>query len=141
MAESKFGHGQGMDEWSRNISDIMEEMRTRSFFDFRDSGTWQPATNMYETQDAYHICVDLAGVREEAVELRNVNAKQIRVVGRRRQPHPRGVEGPLSVHLMEIDQGPFDREIDFPDPVDFEARRVICDEGYLWITLPKKAKP
>ena len=43
MAGSKFGHGPGMDDWSRNISDILEEMRNRSFFDFRDSGTWQPA--------------------------------------------------------------------------------------------------
>ena len=45
---------------------------------------------------------------------------RIRIRGRRAQPRPDGVEGPLSVHAMEIDEGPFSREIDLPEPIDMD---------------------
>jgi HSP20 family molecular chaperone IbpA len=140
MAESKFGHGQGMDEWSRSIGDILDEMRNRSFFDFRDSGAWQPATNVYETAGHYYICVELAGVLVEGISVECLGQNRVAVLGRRRQPRPAGQEGPLSVHVMEIDEGPFAREFDLPEPFDDEASHVSYSEGYLWIILPKITK-
>ena len=137
MTFSKFGHGSDLDEWSRRIHDIMDEMRNRSFVDFRDTETWQPATDVYETRDRYFICVELAGVQPNAVDLVCPSRNRIVITGSRNSPRPAGIEGPLSVHVMEIDHGSFRREVQLPEPVDVDAVKATYDKGYLWIALPK----
>jgi HSP20 family protein len=137
MSFGKFGQGEGFDEWTQKIRDIMDEMQRRDFVHFRDSGTWQPATNVYETRDAYHICVELSGVRAQQVDVACVERARITISGSRVQPRPEGVEGPLSIHAMEIDEGPFAREIDLPEPIDVDRVDAKYSEGYLWITAPR----
>ncbi len=138
MSFDKFGQGDEFDEWSRKIHDIMDEMQKRDFVHFRDSGTWQPATNVYETRDTYHICVELAGVPREQIDVECSEQQRITIKGNRRQPRPDGVEGPLSIHAMEVDEGPFWREIDLPEPIEVDHLEAIYSEGYLWITVPRK---
>jgi HSP20 family protein len=137
MSFGKFGQDEAFDEWSRKIHDIMDEMEKRDFVHFRDSGTWQPATNVYETRGAYHICVELAGVHHEQIDVECGDRARITISGKRAQPRPDGVEGPLSVHAMEIDEGPFRREIDLPEPIDVDKLAATYSEGYLWITVPR----
>ncbi len=137
MAFGKFGQSEGFDEWTRKIQDIMDEMQKRDFVHFRDTGSWQPATNVYETRDAYHICVELAGVREQQIEVECADQKRITINGSRAQPRPDGVEGPLSIHAMEIDEGPFRREIDLPEAIDVDRMEATYSKGYLWITVPR----
>ena len=48
-----------------------------------------------------------------------------------------GVEGPLSIHAMEIDEGPFRREIELPEAVDVDRMEATYSKGYLWITVPR----
>jgi HSP20 family protein len=137
MSFGKFGQGDDLDEWSRKIRDIMDEMEKRAFVHFRGSGTWQPATNVYETRDAYYICVDLAGVPRQQIDVECVDRQRITIRGRRGQPRPEGVEGPLSIHAMEVDEGPFWREIDLPEPINVDRLEASYSEGYLWITVPR----
>ena len=137
MPFDSFGQGEGFDEWSQKLHDIMDEMQKRDFVHFRDSGTWQPATNVYETRDHYYICVELAGVREEQIDVECLEGMRITICGSRAQPRPEGVDGPLSVHAMEIDEGPFRREIDLPEPIDVERLVAAYGKGYLWITVPR----
>ncbi len=138
MSFGKFGQGEEIDEWSRKIHDIMDEMEKRDFVHFRDSGTWQPATNVYETRDAYYICVELAGVPREQIDVECLDHQRITIRGSRAQPRPEGLEGPLSIHAMEVDEGPFWREIDLPEPIDMECLEATYSEGYLWISVPRK---
>lgn len=139
MTFSKFGRGEDMREWSRKIHDIMDEMLRRNFVGFCDVETWQPATDVYETRDAYYVCIELAGMNPEAVDVECRDGRYVLISGYRGDPRPEGVEGPLSVHVMEIDQGPFRREVELPDPVDVDAVDAKYDKGYLWIMLPKTA--
>lgn len=140
MSFSEFGEGEGFDEWTRKIHDIMDEMEKRDFFRFRDSGTWQPATNVYETRYAYYICVELAGMHVQQIDVECTDQARITISGNRGQPRPEGVEGPLSVHAMEIDEGPFRREIDLPEPIDVEKLEATYSEGFLWITMPRATR-
>jgi HSP20 family protein len=140
MSFDKFGQGEGFDEWSQKIHDIMDEMQKRDFVHFRDTGTWQPATNVYETRDHYYICVELAGVREEQIDVECVEGTRIMISGSRAQPRPEGVEGPLSIHAMEIDEGPFLREIDLPEPIDVQELEATYGKGYLWITARRMTR-
>ena len=41
---------------------------------------------------------------------------------------------------MEIEEGPFQREIELPGPVDTRELAVRHDRGYVWVTLRKITK-
>lgn len=137
MTFSKFGRGEDMCEWSRRMQDILDEMYKRHFVQFRDENWWQPATDVYETRDAYYICVELAGMDPDEVTVECHEEHRVTIHGYRANPRPQGVAGPLSVHAMEVDHGPFRREVDLPEPIDVDAVEATYDKGYLWITLPK----
>jgi len=137
MRVGRLDEGHGMDEWSRKMHDIMDEMRNRRFFHFRDSKVWQPATNVYESRENYHIGLDLAGMDEADIAVECLDERRVRVTGVRGSPRPPGTDGPLSVHVLEIDEGPFAREIDLPDAIVVDAVEASYSKGYLWISLPK----
>ena len=129
--------GQGIDDWARNIHEMIEEMHRRTYIPFRDCGTWQPATNVYEDEAAYHVCVDLAGLDAEHVEVDCADQHHLSIAGQRPSPQPETSQGALSVHVMEIDEGPFRREIDLPAAVDTSQVEATYRKGFLWIRLPK----
>ncbi|MEW6199992.1 MAG: Hsp20 family protein [Planctomycetota bacterium] len=137
MHASKFGAGEGVRDWSRRMQDIMDEMRHRSFCDYRASGTWMPTVNIYASQSAYYLCVELAGLDPESVAVQCVDPQHVRIQGQRARPEAPGLDGPCSFELMEIDEGPFDRVIDFSEPVDTRQIAVSWDRGYVWIVLRK----
>ena len=134
MSFNEFGQGERFDEWSQKIHDIMDEMQRRDFVQFRRGDAWQPATNVYETRAAYFICVELAGVDEQRIDVTCEDRTRIIISGTREQPRPLGVDGPLSVHAMEIDEGAFCREIDLPEEIDVDRMEASYSKGYLWIT-------
>lgn len=140
MPFSEFGQGERFDEWSQKIHDIMDEMQRRDFVQFRHGDAWQPSTNVYETRAAYFICVELAGVDDQKVDVTCVDRTRITISGVREQPRPLGVDGPLSVHAMEIDEGAFCREIELPEPIDVDQMEAAYAKGYLWITAFRAAK-
>jgi len=136
MSVGNFGQNEEFEQWSRKIYDIMDEMQKRDFVRFRDSGSWRPAVNVYETRDAYYICVELSGTPHENINV-ECRDNQIIVKGVREQPRPTPEQGPLSIHAMEIDEGPFWREVDLPESIDMERIEAAYREGYLWITVPR----
>jgi HSP20 family protein len=97
---------------------------------------WSPAVNAYRCEQGFAICVDLAGVPKEAIQL-EVEKRKIRLQGRRETPEPkdRGQEA-VQILAMEIDSGSFAREIALPADVDPECVRAEYKEGLLWIYLP-----
>ncbi|MBI5864764.1 MAG: Hsp20/alpha crystallin family protein [Planctomycetes bacterium] len=137
MAFDKFGAGEGLDDWSRKIGDLMDEMMTRSFVHFRHHGTWEPSTNLYETRDAYYVCVELSGIDESQMDVQCADGRKLTISGQRDQPRPPNVDGPLSVYALEIDEGPFRREIEIPEPVVADRVIAVYTKGFLWITLPR----
>lgn len=137
MASKKFGEGEGIEGWSNCIQSIMDEMLNRNFVQFRDDGSWQPATNVYERPDAYFLCVELAGMDENEIEVSCPSDLRVTISGRRPQPRPDQPRGPLSVHVMEIDEGAFRRIIQLPESVDVHGVEATYSKGFLWVTLPK----
>lgn len=122
--------------WSEHVTLLLEEMQQRQFVAYRTTGTWQPATNVYESDSQYLICVDLAGIAEDAITVNYREPARIVIRGKRSQPRPAAPGTNLSIHVMEIDEGPFFREIDLPQPIDAAAIGVRYERGFLWLTLP-----
>jgi HSP20 family protein len=137
MGVKKFGSGEEARDWSRRIQDIMDEMRNRSFCDYRATGTWLPTVNIYETQAAYVLCVELAGLELDSVSVECTDSQHVTIAGQRLRPRAPSLSDPFSVELMEIDEGPFHREIDFSEPIAPDELEILYDTGYLWITLQK----
>jgi HSP20 family protein len=134
---NKFGPGDEMRDWSRRIQDIMDEMRNRSFCDYRASGTWLPTINIYACRGRYLVCVELAGLQREGLTITCPDAHHVRIGGERSRPRVAQLDETFSIELMEIDEGPFAREIDFAEPIAVEQVALAYEEGFLWITLPK----
>ena len=128
-------------QWQRRIQDIMDEMRNRSFCDYRASGTWLPNVNIYENHSAYYVCVELAGLERGSVVVECPDAQHISISGQRARPHAPGLDEAFSVDLMEIDEGPFLRAIDFNEAIVVDAVELLHDEGYLWVILRKAPTP
>jgi HSP20 family protein len=130
----------------RQMQRLMEQMQ-KGFFNFCPNETWTPNVNLYENDASYVVCVDLAGVDKEKIEV-VVADQKLTLRGARLVPTLPELEGGISppgdahpklrVHLMEIDHGPFCREVELPADVDRERITAAHRNGLLWIELPKK---
>ncbi len=170
-AESTFGNIQ------QQMRALIDQMQ-KNFFNFCPSETWTPNVNLYENETYYIVCVDLAGVDKEKIEV-TVSHQRLMLRGSRIVPTPAHWEQPqqaaggggsdrggndggdsdggggdgaaainvaapqakLRVHVMEIDHGPFCREVELPDNVDHLRIQATHRNGLLWIELPKSGPP
>lgn len=125
----------GMSSQMGNLSDPS----LKSYYNFRSDQAWKPAVNLYETASAYLVCVDLAGVEKEKIDL-ELHDGRLTLRGARSVPleSEKRETGRVSVHLMEIDHGPFCREVELPDDVHRDKIVATHRNGLLWIELPKK---
>lgn len=126
---------------SRNVNKVVEQMQ-KGYYNFRPNDTWAPNVNLYETDDTYLVCVDLAGVEKEKIDV-EVSDGRLSLRGNRcvpsYEPEPGGPErGKMRVHMMEIDHGAFMREVELPEQVDQPKIEAKYLNGMLWIELPKK---
>ena len=115
-----------------------------------------PALNLYETEAEYLVCVDLAGVDKDKIDI-TVHDQRLTLRGHRVVPTPEDVlaatagddhlvgvhpEGQptrrVRVHVMEIDHGALCREVELPHDVHQEQINARYLNGVLWIQLPKK---
>ena len=134
---------------SRQANRLIEQMQ-KAYFNFCPSETWTPSVNLYETADSYLVCVDLAGVEKEKIEV-EVVAQVLKLRGTRAVPaHEEAASAAASaasghegrrvrIHLMEIDHGSFCREVELPEDVDRNRIAANYRNGMLWIELPKVA--
>ena len=101
--------------------------------------TWRPAINVYRCENCIRICVDLAGVERADIDLQ-VEPKRLIIRGRRESPDGSDADGrPLQMLVMEIDYGPFERTINFPNEINVEGAEAKQEDGLLWISLPLRS--
>jgi HSP20 family protein len=105
--------------------------------------TWRPAINLFECYRCFRICVDLAGVEPQDIDL-TVEPERLWIRGHRSPPEPRSGDPetgfPIkSVRLlaMEIGYGLFEREITIPKDGDLSRIATAWDNGILWVEIPR----
>ena len=119
------------------LQDLTSELSRLQFSRFA-AHTWEPAINAYRCEDSIRICVDLAGVDRALIDL-TVEPRRVVIRGTRELPEPTGDDGcALQLLAMEIDYGPFMREVPLPVEVQIEQARAEQHNGLLWIALPLK---
>ena len=95
------------------------------------SPQWRPPTDVFETEEAFIVVVEVVGMRgtEIAVMLEN---KVLTVHGNR--PEKADFK---AFHQMEIAHGEFETIVRLPKSIDIKATEAVYSDGFLRITLPK----
>lgn len=92
---------------------------------------WRPPTDVYETNDAVVILIEIAGMDPDKIEVQ-FSDKVLTVSGQRLDVHRRA-----SCHCLEIQYGDFASEVYLPGNYDLEGIDAEYKDGFLTITLPK----
>lgn len=97
----------------------------------RHSQAWRPPTDVLETEQAYVVLVEVAGMR--GAEFTVIFESPVLSI--------RGVRSDANVrkayHQMEIDYGEFATEVQVPVKIDAEHIQASYSDGFLRVTLPK----
>ena len=111
---------------------------TELYGEFRDrlqGDRWQPDVDVFETEKNLVVRLELAGVRGADLRV-TVDGDALRISGVRLAPEPGDVQ---RLHQMEIATGPFERRLRMPLPFDRERVHANLADGFLTVTLPKRA--
>ncbi len=96
--------------------------------------SWQPRVDIYQTQDATLMHVEVPGVPEERLRLHLENGRLIIEGERIRPPLP----CPQHCLQVEITYGTFRRELPLPSDADGNAIQAHYQAGILQITIPRR---
>jgi HSP20 family molecular chaperone IbpA len=111
------------------FADLYGEFRNRLRGD-----RWQPDVDVFETEKAVVVRVELSGVRGDDLRV-IVDGEALRISGVRMAPEPVEMK---RLHQMEIATGPFERHLRIP--IAFQREGVVAQlaDGFLTVTLPKR---
>ena len=128
---------------SADVSDLAEDIREvfdelastlkseqRAF-----SGECHPALDVFETDDAVEIVMDVSGISPAAVRV-VFRAGALLIAGEKAPPI---AAAPQTFHLVEREFGRFARAVRLNGAFDMEASRATIRNGELTIVLPKRA--
>ena len=99
---------------------------------------FRPQVDCFRTEDPPEltVVVELPGVEPESVEVTST-PQALLINGERRRPQATG----RVYQQMEIDYGPFQRQIPLPEGVDSERATATYERGLLTIVLPIAPRP
>jgi len=118
----------------REMERLMDDVASRKPPAVRFSPrTWQPAIDVYETDNDVVVLIELAGVKQDEIEV-IVNNNILTIRGDRRD-NKRGIKRTYS--QMEILWGFFQREIPLPVNVNTNQVKAFYENGFLEVILPK----
>jgi HSP20 family protein len=95
------------------------------------SNVWSPPTDVYETEEAYVVRVEIAGMHEDDYEVLLENDTLLISGSRSDIPDRRAYQ------QMEIRFGKFATAVSIPGPVNEDRARAEYKDGFLTVVLPK----
>ncbi|MDF1501129.1 MAG: Hsp20/alpha crystallin family protein [Anaerolineales bacterium] len=95
------------------------------------SHAWRPPTDVLETDDAFIVIVEVAGMRGMDFSV-TFDDLVLSIRGNRTDSNVRKV-----YHQMEIDYGDFASDIQMPHKIDAAAIEATYSDGFLRVMLPK----
>jgi HSP20 family protein len=97
----------------------------------RHAHAWRPPTDVYETDEAVVVRVEVAGMQETDFTV-SLTERILVVTGSRQDPYPK-----VAYHQMEVRYGEFRTEVYLHWAVEKDAIEAIYADGFLQVTLPK----
>jgi HSP20 family protein len=123
---------------SQRMERLFDEMVGRGLWRTSEErplrGTWVPAVNIVEREDAMVIVADLPGLKAEDVDV-TVEDGTLSIRGERRLEE--AAEGE-TYHRVERIYGAFERTFTLPNSIDVEKIEARFSNGEMSLTLPKR---
>jgi HSP20 family molecular chaperone IbpA len=112
---------------------FMDERSVRGRVRIHSDLTWEPPTDVIETETEIVVTVDIAGMNGKDIGV-VTDGKALRINGTRRSLAAQGVK---QFHMLEIQCGPFERVIELPSRVDPGKVSAHYVKGMLQIRVRK----
>ena len=96
---------------------------------------WKPALDIYETEDAVMVVVEVAGMKKNEINV-TMDRDILTVSGNRIENIPHKTR----LVQMEINYGNFQRKVKIFIPIDRDKISATYEDGFLKIALPKKSE-
>ncbi|HSO13263.1 MAG TPA: Hsp20/alpha crystallin family protein [Anaerolineales bacterium] len=116
----------------RKSQPVLIETRRETYTWHVRSNVWRPPTDVYETEGNVIVKMEVAGMRDEDLEVA-VQDNLLLISGSRSDSVER-----KAYHQMEIPFGKFSMGIDLPVHVNTENATAEYKDGFLTILLPKE---
>jgi len=117
----------GLDLFNEFLNQFEQASDNTSLNDF------YPNVNTREGKEAYHIEVDLPGIKKEDVEI-NVEDNILTISGKRELRNETKEE---NYYKIESAYGTFSRSFTLPEKVDIENIKASSIDGVLEVVIPK----
>ena len=121
----------------RNLEDrMMNSLKLSSEADVTNVTGFMPSVNTREGEYAYHVEVDLPGVKKEDI---NVDLKEdvLTISGERKS---KSEINEKDYYKQECSYGKFQRSFTLPDDTDVENIEANSEDGVLEVVIPKLKK-
>ena len=125
------GTGPHMLEQIQQMHQLMQQLMVRATPGI--AGSWQPPTDVYETEEALVVQAELAGVCEEDIDIA-LFSDYLAISGQRRCAVPPGA---AAYHLAGILYGEFRLEVAVIANIRRDDVEASYDNGMLTVVLPK----
>lgn len=107
--------------------------RVSSFFKDDEMGGFKPAVNTREGEYAYHVEVDLPGVKKEDIKV-DITGSTLTISGERKS---KDEVKEKDYYKCESSYGKFQRSFSLPENIDKESLTASCKDGVLEVVIPK----
>jgi HSP20 family protein len=123
-------------ELAEDIRAIFDELAATLRTEQRaTAGECHPALDVFETDEAVEIVMDVSGVAPEALRVM-FRAGVVLIAGEKAPPV---AQAPQTFHVVEREFGRFARGVRVSGAFDLQGGRAVMREGELTIVLPKRA--
>lgn len=116
------------------FSDWMDEFFEEAFD--LTSGSFTPGLNVYETDDAFELTLELPGMGKEDIDISMEN-NMLTISGERKATRE---EDGRTYHRVESRFGTFSRSLPLPNNVNEEEIEATYENGVLTVNIPKTEK-
>ncbi len=116
------------------LSKLMQSLPQSSGQSFQPA--WQPAVDIYRCDEAWLIKIDLAGVKQEDIEL-STNEHFLTLKGQRRDLQ---IQEGHQTYSMEISYNRFERTLELPFDANNALIQTDYQDGMLFIRIQAKEK-
>jgi HSP20 family protein len=124
-----------IDQLQREVQELFSELWQVPRFSGLRAG-FRPHVDCYRTEESLTVLVELPGVDPDEVDL-HVADGRLSIAGTRQRPR---YEGQV-YQQMELDYGPFRRQVALDADVDVARADATYDRGILTIVLPLAQRP
>jgi HSP20 family protein len=112
---------------------FLSEREARARMRIRSELTWQPPTDVIETEEEIVVVVDIAGMAGDDIAV-VTDGSTLKISGTRRYEAASGMK---QFHQLEIQVGPFERTVQLPARVDPDKVSAHYDKGLLTVRIGK----